>query len=124
MKVQPSDLIVLGNDALGASRTLTAAWDRSVGGQQVSASATGNLVNGADLLEAHTQVSGAADLAVSLLAGTLEQNMDDLYAVAFDMSTTDEKVAGQFESQYPQPAPPSPGPAPSPSPGPSPTPAP
>ena len=122
MKVQPSELVELGNDALAASQALASAWSDAVGGLQLPASAAGNIVGAGDLVEAHTQVSGSADLAIGLLAGTLEQNMDDLYAVAFDMSTTDETVAQGFESQYPQPAPPVPGPAPSPTPQPSPTP--
>lgn len=116
MKVQPSQLVALGDEALATAQSLASAWADSVGGLQVSASAAGNIVSGGDLVEAHTQVSGAADLAVGVLGGTLEQNLDDLYAVAFDMSTTDESVAQQFESQYPQPAPPSPGPAPTPNP--------
>ena len=122
MKVQPSELVELGNDALAASQALGSAWTDAVSGMQLRSSVAGNIVGADALVEAHTQVTGSADLAIGLLAGTLEQNMDDLYAVAFDMSTTDESVAQQFESQYPQPAPPTPGPAPSPTPQPSPTP--
>ena len=116
MKVQPSELVELGNDALAASQALGSAWADAVSGLQLTSSVAGNIVSGDLLVDAHTRVSGSADLAIGLLAGTLEQNMDDLYAVAFDMSTTDEGVAREFESQYPQPAPPSPGPAPTPNP--------
>ena len=116
MKVQPSQLVELGDDALAASQALASAWTDAVSGLQLRSSAAGSIVGGDDLVAAHTRVTGAADLAIGLLGGTLEQNMDDLYAVAFDMSTTDESVAEEFESQYPQPAPPSPGPAPTPNP--------
>lgn len=113
MKVKPSDLVDLGDDALSAATVIGDAWTAALAGQQLSGSPAGDIAAGDTLVTAHAKLCDAADIAIGHLVDTLEQNMDDLYAVAFDMGTTDEHVAATYVTTHPRPAP-SPGPAPTP----------
>ena len=52
-------------------------------------------------LSAHTGASESADLTFGRFMSVLEQDMDDLYAVAFDMTTTDESTAATYGAGTP-----------------------
>ncbi len=119
MRVVPQDLSTLAGACLTSSQQLTDAWNAAVGQLDVPGTAAGDTTGGPALVAAHQAVAEAANGALSGLSSVLEQDMDDLYAVAFDMTTTDEDAAESLETLTPGLPSPSPGPAPMP---PSPTP--
>jgi len=116
MEVVPERLAELANTCLSASKALGAASTGALGGMTLPSLAAGNTAGGAALVSAHVATAEAATTAVGRLVAVLEADVDALYLCAFDFSTTDEDVAGSFESTYldPDEPHPSPGPAPTP----------
>jgi hypothetical protein len=114
VRVVPQDLSSLAGACLASSQRLTDAWSAAIGDLDVPGTAAGDSPGGPGLVSAHQSVAEAAGAAISGLASVLEQDMDDLYAVAFDMTTTDEDAAGALETLTPGLPSPTPGPAPTP----------
>jgi len=116
VRVIPQDLSTLAGACLASSQELTDAWDGSSSGFNVPGTAAGDTPGGPALVTAHVAVAEAAALAVGHLSSVLEQDMDDLYAVAFDMTTTDEDAAEAMQTLTPGLPSPTPGPTPTPHP--------
>jgi hypothetical protein len=116
VRVVPQELSTLAGACLTSSQQLTDAWTGAVGDLEVPGAAAGDTAGGPALVAAHQSVAEAANGALSGLASVLEQDMDDLYAVAFDMTTTDEDAAAALTTLTPGLPSPSPGPAPTPPP--------
>ncbi len=114
MRVVPQHLSTLAGVCLGSSQRLTDAWTTAIGDLDVPGAAAGNTARGPALVAAHQRVAEAAGAALSGLCSVLEQDMDDLYAVAFEMTGTDESAAQAMETLRPGVPSPSPGPAPTP----------
>lgn len=114
MRVVPQDLSTLAGACLMSSQQLTDAWTAAIDGLDVPRAAAGDTAHGPALVSAHQAVAEAAGAALAGLSSALEQDMDDLYAVAFDMATTDEAAAKALETSTPGLPAPSPGPAPTP----------
>ena len=94
MYTVPEQLSELAGTCLGASQGVLDAWTAAAGSlAALSDGAAGNTAGAAALLGAHTGASESADLLMGRFSSVLEQDMDDLYAVAFDMTTTDETTA-------------------------------
>jgi hypothetical protein len=114
MRVVPQDLAALAGACLTSSQELTDGWSSALGDLDVPGAAAGDTPGGPAFVTAHQAVAEAANGALSGLASVLEQDMDDLYAVAFDMTTTDEDAAQALTTLTPGLPSPSPGPAPTP----------
>jgi hypothetical protein len=114
MRVVPQDLTALAGACLTSSQELVDAWNAAIGELDVPGTAAGDSAGGPGFVGAHQAVAEAANAALSGLSSVLEQDMDDLYAVAFDMTTTDEDAAESLETLKPGVPSPSPGPAPTP----------
>ena len=94
MYTVPEQLSELAGTCLSASQGVLDAWTGAAGPlAALSGGVAGNTPGAAGLLGAHAGASESADLVICRFASVLEQDMDDLYAVAFDMSTTDETTA-------------------------------
>lgn len=96
MYTVPEQLSELAGTCLSASQEVADAWTGAVDAFGSMAGAAGNTAGGASFLAAHTSVSESGDLAFGRFTSVLEQDMDDLYAVAFDMTTTDEATAATY----------------------------
>ena len=97
MYTVPEQLSELAGTCLSASQDLLDAWTGAAGPlAALGGGVAGNTAGTRGFLSAHTSASEAADLAMGRFAGVLEQDMDDLYAVAFDMTTTDETTAAAY----------------------------
>ncbi|MGB0099437.1 MAG: hypothetical protein WBP61_04075 [Nocardioides sp.] len=112
MHVVPADLTTLAGACLTASQELVDGWQSALGQLDVPGEAAGNTPGGPVLVGAHLAVAEAAGAALGHLSSVLEQDMDDLYAVAFDMTTTDEAAAESLETLTPGVPSDEPGPAP------------
>ncbi|MEO5664636.1 MAG: hypothetical protein ABIR39_15280 [Nocardioides sp.] len=93
MLVEPQELCSLGDVCLTESKSINNGWSSAVGSMQVASGAAGNSAQGPVFTEAHVAVLDSADIAVGRLAAVLEADFDDLYAVAFDISSQDEESA-------------------------------
>ena len=91
---------------------LTDAWNGcELGGLDLPGAAAGDTSGGPAFVTTHVAVAEAAGTARSLhLSSVLEQDMDDLYAIAFDMTTTDEDAAESLQTLTPGLPSPSPRP--------------
>ena len=116
MRVIPQDLSTLAGACLASAQELSDAWNGAIGGLDVPGTAAGDTAGGPSLVTAHGAVAEAASTALAHLSSVLEQDMDDLYSVAFDMTTTDEDAAESLQTLTPGLPSPSPGPAPTPHP--------
>ncbi|GAA4707798.1 hypothetical protein [Nocardioides conyzicola] len=116
MRVIPQDLSTLAGACLASSQELTDAWNGAIGGLDLPGGAAGDTAGGPAFVTAHVAVAEAAGTAIAHLSSVLEQDMDDLYAIAFDMTTTDEDAAESLQTLTPGLPSPSPGPAPTPNP--------
>ena len=98
MYTVPEQLSELAGTCLSASQGVLDAWTGAAGPlAALSGGVAGNTAGATAFLSAHTGASESADLVMGRFSGVLEQDMDDLYAVAFDMSTTDESTAAAYE---------------------------
>jgi len=104
MYTVPEQLSELAGTCLSASQGVADAWSGALGAFGPLAGAAGNTTGGAGFLSAHTSAAESADLAFGRFMGVLEQDMDDLYAVAFDMTTTDEATAATYGAGAPGPS--------------------
>jgi hypothetical protein len=98
MYTVPEQLSELAGTCLGASQEVADAWAGALGALALGSGAAGNSAGGGSFLAAHATATESADLALGRCAGVLEQDMDDLYAVAFDMTTTDETTAATYRA--------------------------
>lgn len=98
MYTVPEQLSELAGTCLSASHEVTDAWSGALGALALGAGAAGNSAGGGSFLGAHATATESADLAFGRCASVLEQDMDDLYAVAFDMTTTDETTAATYRA--------------------------
>lgn len=98
MYTVPERLSELAGTCLSASQEVMDAWSGALGSLSLSGGAAGNTAGGSSLLSTHTTTSESADLALGRFVSVLEQDMDDLYAVAFDMTTTDESTASAYRA--------------------------
>ena len=97
MYTVPEQLSELAGTCLTASQGILDAWTGAAGPlAALSGGVAGNTAGGSSLLAAHTAAAEAADLVMGRFVGVLEQDMDDLYAIAFDMTTTDESTAAAY----------------------------
>lgn len=96
MYTVPERLAELAGTCLSASQEVADAWTGAHGVLALDGGAAGNTAGGGSFLSAHTIASESADLAFGRFMSVLEQDMDDLYAVAFDMTTTDEAAAATY----------------------------
>jgi hypothetical protein len=96
MYTVPEQLSELAGTCLSASQEVADAWTGASGALALDGTAAGNSAGGGGFLSAHTVAAEAADLAFGRFMSVLEQDMDDLYAVAFDMTTTDEATAATY----------------------------
>lgn len=96
MYTVPEQLSELAGTCLSASQEVADAWTGALGAISLDGTAAGNTAGGSSFLTAHTVASESADLAFGRFMSVLEQDMDDLYAVAFDMTTTDEATAATY----------------------------
>lgn len=99
MDVIPERLCELAEAFRAHSEILGDAWTGAADALRVEGAAAGNTPGGATLVAAHAAATTAAGTAIGRLAAVLEQDMDDLYACAFDFSATDEDQATRYESQ-------------------------
>ena len=98
MYTVPEQLSELAGTCLSASQDVLDAWTGAAGSlAAVSGAATRNTAGAGTFFSAHAAASESADLVMGRFVGVLEQDMDDLYAVAFDMTTTDESTAAAYE---------------------------
>lgn len=98
MYTVPEQLSELAGTCLSASQGVLDAWAGAAGPlAALSDGAAGNTPGAAALLGAHTGARESADLVMGRFSSVLEQDMDDLYAVAFDMTTTDETTASAYQ---------------------------
>ena len=98
MHTVPEQLSELAGTCLSASQGVLDAWTGAAGPlAAISGGAAGNTAGASSFLSAHSAARESADLAMGRFVGVLEQDMDDLYAVAFDMTTTDESTAAAYE---------------------------
>ena len=98
MYTVPEQLSELAGTCLSASQGVLDAWTDASGPlAALSGGAAGNTSGATAFLDAHISASESADLVMGRFVGVLEQDMDDLYAVAFDMSTTDETTAAAYQ---------------------------
>lgn len=104
MYTVPEQLSELAGTCLSSSQALADAWTGALGATGAVAGAAGNTAGGAGFLTAHTGATESADLAFGRFMSVLEQDMDDLYAVAFDMTTTDESTAATYRTATPGPS--------------------
>jgi hypothetical protein len=114
VRVVPQDLSTLAGACLTSAQQLTDAWNDAIGGLDIPGAAAGDTPGGPAFVVAHQAAAEAAGTALAHLSSVLEQDMDDLYAVAFDMTTTDEAAARSLETLTPGLPSASPGPSPSP----------
>lgn len=98
MYTVPEQLSELAGACLSASQEVQDAWSAASGPLTLASGSAGDTAGGAALLAAHTEAAEAADLLVGRYVGVLEQDMDDLYATAFDMTTTDEAAAATYRA--------------------------
>ncbi|NYE35955.1 hypothetical protein F4692_001059 [Nocardioides cavernae] len=98
MYTVPEQLSELAGTCLSASQEVLDAWTGAQGVLALAAGAAGNTAGGGSFLAAHTSTAESADLVFGRFVAVLEQDMDDLYAVAFDMSTTDESTAATYRA--------------------------
>jgi hypothetical protein len=98
MYTVPEQLSELAGTCLSASQEVGDAWAGALGALALSGGAAGNSAGGGSFLGAHATATESAGLAIGRCAGVLEQDMDDLYAVAFDMTTTDEATAATYRA--------------------------
>lgn len=101
MYTVPEQLSELAGTCLSASQDVADAWTGALSAFGSIAGAAGNTAGGATFLSAHTTASESADLAFGRFTSVLEQDMDDLYVVAFDMTTTDESTAATYRAATP-----------------------
>ncbi len=98
MYTVPEQLSELAGTCLSASQGVLDAWTDASGPlAALSGGVAGNTPGAAAFLGAHTGASESADLVMGRFSSVLEQDMDDLYAVAFDMTTTDETTAAAYK---------------------------
>lgn len=105
MYTVPEQLSELAGTCLGASQGVADAWAGALGALALGGGAAGNTAGAATFLSTHTAATESGDLAFGRFMSVLEQDMDDLYAVAFDMSTTDEATAATYRAGTPGPTP-------------------
>ena len=98
MRTIPEQLAQLAGDCLAVSQSVSDGQDAGRGGHQVAGTSAGNTPQGPSAVQRHTAAAEAADTAFGRLVSVLEQTMDDLYATAFDMSTTDEETADRLHA--------------------------
>lgn len=98
MYTVPEQLSELAGVCLSASQDVAVAWAGALGALALRAGAAGNSAGGGSFLAAHATATESAHLALGRCASVLEQDMDDLYAVAFDMTTTDETTAATYRA--------------------------
>ena len=98
MYTVPEQLSELAGTCLSASQDVTDAWAGALGAVALGAGAAGNTAGGGSFLGAHATATESADLALGRCAAVLEQDMDDLYAVAFDLTSTDETTAATYRA--------------------------
>lgn len=98
MYTVPEQLSELAGTCLSASQDVLDAWTGAQGALALAAGAAGNTAGAGGFLATHTTAAESADLAFGRFVAVLEQDMDDLYAVAFDMSTTDESTAATYRA--------------------------
>ncbi|RYC07444.1 hypothetical protein [Nocardioides zhouii] len=101
MYTVPEQLSELAGTCLSSSQAVADAWTGALGAFGSVAGAAGNTAGGGSFVSAHTTASESADLAFGRFMSVLEQDMDDLYAVAFDMTTTDESTAATYGAGTP-----------------------
>lgn len=101
MNVIPERLCDLAEGFRTAAEHTRDSWNTASSGLGVDGRAAGNTQGGIDLVAAHTACADAAEVAVGKLAAVFEQDMDDMYACAFDFSSTDEKQAESYKSHLP-----------------------
>lgn len=101
MNVIPERLCDLAEGLRTSAEHTRDSWNSAAAGLTVDGRAAGNTQGGVDLVAAHVACADAGETAVATVAAVLEQDMDDVYACAFDFSTTDEKQAESYKSHLP-----------------------
>jgi hypothetical protein len=98
MYTVPEQLSELAGACLSASQEVADAWTGALGAVTLGTGTAGNTGGAGSFLAAHTSASESADLVFGRFMSVLEQDMDDLYAVAFDMTSTDESTAAAYRA--------------------------